>query len=112
MGKKPAQKQDGLARMDFLYQASQLYSSSKYQFITTNQLIKVREKLVARLDRSVKRTMCKRCHSILTPLTSKTEYKEFVEITCFSCHSVRRFKMPSPTPNDLTDTQEDKLGTN
>ena len=104
MGKKSFQGREAFHRMNFLYQACHLLQatpqparhslSSYYGHILSG----VAKKTVLRIDPSVKRTMCKGCHTLLVPGKSasiKVKMKNAgqLEKKCLKCQTVKRFNL-------------------
>lgn len=104
-GKKPlgSRNIDGLLRANFLYQASNLYSSivSDESSQNTNEnaissflshnMKQICQKVVLRTSRSIRNSMCKKCDSILIP--GKTaDHKQKgnrTTIRCRICNSIK-----------------------
>jgi len=56
----------------------------------------VAEKVVFKLDPSIKRTTCKHCHALLIPgVTARVRVRRkrerHIVVTCLDCHTVRRY---------------------
>eukprot|EP01111_Echinosteliopsis_oligospora_P013468 TRINITY_DN4836_c0_g1_i1.p1 TRINITY_DN4836_c0_g1~~TRINITY_DN4836_c0_g1_i1.p1 ORF type:complete len:185 (+),score=61.36 TRINITY_DN4836_c0_g1_i1:102-656(+) len=104
--KKPQKKKqddqaDAMTRMNYLYQASHLIclspslpSSIGRFYMNTMKRIATRSTL--RLDKTIKRTMCKKCSSLLIPsisssvrVVSKKHHQ--MKITCDLCGGMKRF---------------------
>ncbi|XP_006816338.1 ribonuclease P protein subunit p21-like [Saccoglossus kowalevskii] len=111
-------------RMNFLYQAahSTLVQNpnnielSRFYIATMKTIAK---RLVLRIDPSVKRTICKRCHTLLLPgITStvrmRAKRERHLVVTCIFCKQVKRFltreghQLWSEKPELRLDTQIDK----
>ena len=104
MGKKRAVDTQGFHRMNFLAQAAVLMAPMKYNAHFGSQLTKVQQKSVLRLDPSIKRMFCKRCHSVLIMKKTcdlKVTEKEMI-YSCRTCLLEKRFlKVSKPLFNDL-----------
>ena len=88
-------------RMNFLYQASHevlrknpenLELSRFYTFTMKS----IRQKLLCKMEPSIKRTICKYCHSVLIPgLTSTVRVKgkreRHLVVRCLDCGTLKRF---------------------
>ncbi|CAB4015372.1 ribonuclease P subunit p21-like [Paramuricea clavata] len=98
---KSLANREAYTRMNFLYQASQtvlmenpvnLELSRFYAFTMKS----IGQKLLCKMDPSIKRTICKYCHSILVPgLTStirvKAKRERHLVVTCLDCGTLKRF---------------------
>lgn len=95
MAKKQQTAGDGAKRMNFLYQASALFAERKYGKVLGRQLKLVSQKLVLRMDPSIKRTLCKSCCAVLISGVNSTisldEDEKLIKVTCDSCHTVKAF---------------------
>ena len=92
---------EAYSRMNFLYQASQevliknaenLELSRFYTFTMKN----IGQKLLCKMEPSIKRTICKYCHSVLIPgLTStvriKAKRERHLVVRCLDCGTLKRF---------------------
>lgn len=82
MGPKPPRAiahKDHYARVSYLYQLGQHFSSSGYGVLSQNFVRTadgVSKKAVLKLTPALKRTMCKKCHTLLVPGLSVTMYIE------------------------------------
>ncbi|XP_065899312.1 ribonuclease P protein subunit p21-like [Dysidea avara] len=109
MGKKKGGKnkqsviphKEAMLRMNFLYQAAYTAVDSAESFSTSryyiNTMKTIAKKLVLRIDPSMKRTVCKRCNTLLIPgktsssrLRSRRE--KHVVVKCWTCGMVKRYK--------------------
>ncbi|KAI8494968.1 Ribonuclease P protein subunit p21 [Branchiostoma belcheri] len=92
---------DNFQRMNFLYQMAHTVMSTNPNNVQlarfyTSTLKKVSKTSVQRQDPSVKRTICKRCDSLLIPGVTATvriraKREKHVVVTCLECRMVRRF---------------------
>ncbi|BFZ60636.1 hypothetical protein YB2330_001676 [Saitoella coloradoensis] len=102
-----APNKDIHARISFLYQASTFLANqgvggqglSRFYVATAKGAAR---KAVLRIDRNVKRTLCKRCDTRLIPGVTSTneienlskknvEQADTLKITCGQCRTVKRF---------------------
>lgn len=96
---KKVPNKDALERMNYLYQIA--YEALKVNnqplarfYIST--MVNIGKRLVIRLDPSIKRTICKHCHSLLVEgITMKTRISSRREThvvkTCLYCGNIKRF---------------------
>ncbi|XP_031567119.1 ribonuclease P protein subunit p21-like [Actinia tenebrosa] len=101
--KKPtlAANKDAFTRINFLYQAASITLATNPRNtglvrFYMNSLTSVAQKNVLRLDPSIKRTVCKKCHSLLVPgvtckVRTKAKRECHVVVTCLCCKKVKRF---------------------
>ncbi|XP_035694732.1 ribonuclease P protein subunit p21-like [Branchiostoma floridae] len=92
---------DNLQRMNFLYQMAHTVMSVNPKNVQlaryyTSTLKNISKTCVQRQDPSVKRTICKRCDSLLIPGVTATvriraKREKHVVVTCLECRMVRRF---------------------
>ena len=90
---------DAIERMNYLYQiaheALRLKNESLARFYIYT-MMGISKRLVIRLDPSIKRTICKHCHSLLIPgITMKVRIspnrEPHVVNTCLYCGKVKRY---------------------
>eukprot|EP00731_Ephydatia_muelleri_P029241 Em0020g885a len=87
--------------MNYLYQAAltSLYSTPAQPQLCRfyiHTMKNISQRLVLRLDPSIKRTLCKGCDSLLIPgitCTSRLQARrqKHVSVTCLTCSKVKRF---------------------
>ncbi|CAH1274103.1 RPP21 [Branchiostoma lanceolatum] len=92
---------DNFQRMNFLYQMAHTVMSvnpnnAQLARYYTSTLKRISKNCVQRQDPSVKRTICKRCDSLLIPGVTATvriraKREKHVVVTCLECRMVRRF---------------------
>ncbi|XP_070579779.1 ribonuclease P protein subunit p21-like [Ptychodera flava] len=92
---------EAFQRMNFLYQAAHctlVHNPDNVElarfYITTMRTIAKR--LVLRIDPSIKRTICKKCNSLLVPGVTATvrmraKREQHLVVACLSCKAVKRF---------------------
>ncbi len=85
------QNKDTLHRMNFLYQAANMVKNDELSKFYSQQLLSVSHKLVIRLNPSIKRTICKKCKSILVPGRNCVVKVEDIIIWNCSCGEKKRF---------------------
>ena len=90
---------DAIERMNYLYQiaheALRLKNESLARFYMYTMMT-ISKRLVIRLDPSIKRTICKHCHSLLVPgITMRVRVSSNREThivqTCLYCKNQKRF---------------------
>eukprot|EP00112_Aurelia_sp_Birch-Aquarium-sp1_P012603 Seg2650.2 transcript_id=Seg2650.2/GoldUCD/mRNA.D3Y31 product="Ribonuclease P protein subunit p21" protein_id=Seg2650.2/GoldUCD/D3Y31 len=86
-------------RVNFLYQAAHLTVADNVELsrLYTSTAKKITEKLVLKIDPTVKRTICKCCHILLVPgVTAKFRIRgkreKHMVVTCMTCKTVKRWK--------------------
>ncbi|KAK6459025.1 RNAse P Rpr2/Rpp21/SNM1 subunit domain-containing protein [Scheffersomyces xylosifermentans] len=97
---------DNYARVTYLYQAANLFSASpKYEVLSrglARTLDLVSKKTVLKLSPELKRTLCKKCNSVLIPglsvsiyienlSKSKAPHNDSLIHKCLKCHEIKRF---------------------
>jgi len=113
-------KLDVLQRINYLYQAAHLALKQGPGGVTlarfyVQTLVSIAQKNVIRLDPSIKRTLCKRCHSLLLPgVTSTVRIQQKRRrsqriVTCLQCRSIKRFAV-NPAHQLWGDSPEAWLG--
>jgi len=114
-------KLDVLQRINYLYQAAHLALKQGPGGATLSRfyvqtLVSIAQKNVIRLDPSIKRTLCKRCHSLQLPgVTSTVRIQQKRRrsqriVTCLQCKSMKRFPI-NPAHQLWGDNPEAWLGT-
>ncbi|KAG8229816.1 hypothetical protein J437_LFUL008185 [Ladona fulva] len=103
MGKKGhLQGKEAFLRMNFLYQAAKtvLLNSPNSDNIVSHYgrcMVKIGKKAVLRIDRDLKRTICKGCGNVLvtgvnsTVRQRKKKGRRRIVVTCLLCRTVKRF---------------------
>ncbi|XP_054753744.1 ribonuclease P protein subunit p21-like [Lytechinus pictus] len=91
----------GHQRMNYLYQAAhctlaQNPGNTQLARFYIETMKNVAAKLVLRLDPHIKRTICKKCSSLLIPGVTATvrvkgRRQKHVVVTCLDCKQVKRF---------------------
>lgn len=106
---KKCEGRDGFERMNFLFQASNLLQTDQETLCRisdhcSNLLVNVSKRTVLRMDRGIKRSMCKRCRNLLLPgFTCKVRLlKKQIIWRCLKCHKIKRFNSISWTQNDAS----------
>lgn len=93
--KKPSSN-DGIERLNYLYQAATLLTPKNPQLARfyALQLKQASHKLVQRLDGSIKRNICKGCESILIPGMNcdVEEDRRILKWKCRNCKRIRNYQ--------------------
>ncbi|CAN7939018.1 unnamed protein product [Ixodes hexagonus] len=93
---------DAFHRMNFLYQVAtvlQEHQSTPSRLVSFygHALHMISRRIQAKLDPSIKRTLCKKCSTLLSPGVTCTERlrggkgKKHLTVTCLVCGTVKRF---------------------
>jgi ribonuclease P protein subunit RPR2 len=90
---------DGIERLNYLYQAATLLTTSNHPHLARYYSLQLKlssHKLVQRLDKSIKRNICKGCQSILVPgLNCDVEEDgSLVRWQCRYCTRAKNFQKP------------------
>ncbi|XP_028415927.1 ribonuclease P protein subunit p21-like [Dendronephthya gigantea] len=98
---KSLANKEAYTRMNFLYQASQTVLMENPQNVELSRFYiftmkNIGQKLLCKIDPSIKRTVCKYCHSVLIPGVTSTvrvrgKREKHVVVTCLDCGTLKRF---------------------
>lgn len=93
--------QESCQKLNFLHQASHAVLAINPENIEMSRFYAstmktVAEKVVFKLDPSIKRTTCKHCHALLIPgVTARVRVRRrrerHIVVTCLDCSTVRRY---------------------
>ena len=93
---KKSVQSDGIERLNYLYQSATLLTAKNPQLARFYglQLKQASHKLVQRLDKSIKRSICKGCETILIPGLNcdVREEKVLIKYECKYCKRVKNFQ--------------------
>ncbi|EGD75080.1 hypothetical protein PTSG_06736 [Salpingoeca rosetta] len=109
-----AKNSDAFARINFLMQASALalskfpQSKELSRFYTTHAT-QIAQKKVLRLHKSMKRSICKKCSTLLRPgvtarVRTAPRREKHVIVTCLYCGNMKRFHCSTVNKWNNTDT--------
>lgn len=95
------ENQESCQKLNFLHQASHAVLAINPENIEMSRFLAstmkaVAEKVVFKLDPSIKRTTCKHCHALLIPgVTARVRVRRkrerHIVVTCLDCRMVRRY---------------------
>jgi len=95
------ENQESCQKLNFLHQASHAVLAINPENIEMSRFYAstmktVAEKVVFKLDPSIKRTTCKHCHALLIPgVTARVRVRRkrerHIVVTCLDCRTVRRY---------------------
>lgn len=95
------ENQESCQKLNFLHQASHAVLAINPENIEMSRFLAstmkaVAEKVVFKLDPSIKRTTCKHCHALLIPgVTARVRVRRkrerHIVVTCLDCRTVRRY---------------------
>lgn len=95
------QNQESCHKLNFLHQASHVVLAINPENVEMSRfyastLKSTAQKLVFKLDPSIKRTICKHCHTLLIPgITARVRVRRrrerHIVVTCLECQTIKRY---------------------
>ncbi|KAL9956378.1 hypothetical protein ACROYT_G037845 [Oculina patagonica] len=95
------ENQESCQKLNFLHQASHAVLAINPENVEmcrfyASTMKTIAQKLVFKLDPSIKRTTCKHCHALLIPgITARVRVRrkreKHIVVTCLDCRTVRRY---------------------
>ncbi|CAH3164775.1 unnamed protein product [Pocillopora meandrina] len=95
------QNQESCHKLNFLHQASHVVLAINPENVEMSRFYastmkSTAQKLVFKLDPSIKRTICKHCHALLIPgITARVRVRRkrerHIVVTCLECQTIKRY---------------------